>query len=177
MGNKFKNNCYLLMSSKFLYFTLALVMLSTVLTKTQRRRLAELKPVKHQHHKTGGSCATVTPASQADCYRSKGQKPTKEALEFEKKAKAKRNLAALKPVKAKKVKVGGHTKVGGSCGTVAPAYQAQCYRDHGLKVPKEALEREKAGRKLAEIKPVKAKKVKVGGHTKVGGSCGTVAPA
>merc|ERR1712178_624438 len=145
-------------------------MLSTVLTKTQRRRLAELKPVKHQHHKTGGSCGTVTPANQADCYRSHGQKPTKEALEFEKKAKAHRQLeekpkATVHKVEFHKVE---HEKVGGSCGTVTPANQAACYRSHGQKPTPEALEAEKkakAHRQLEEKPKPTFHKVE---HKKVG---------
>merc|ERR1712146_802597 len=122
------------------------------------RKLAELKLVKKKPHKVGGSCGTVTPANQAQCYRNHGQTPTKEALEFEKLAKD-RKLAKLKVVKKKP------HKVGGSCGTVTPANQARCYRNHGQTPTKEALEFEKKARKLAKAKD----------HKK-GGSCHTVSP-
>merc|ERR1712031_73989 len=81
----------------------------------------------------------MAPANQAECYRNKGQTPTKEALEFEKNAKAKahRRAADLKPVKVK------HHKTGGSCATVTPANQAECYRNKGQTPTKEALEFEK----------------------------------
>jgi len=98
---------------------------------------------KEKPHKKGGSCATVSPAYQADCYRKHGQKPTKIALDLEKKFKKdkKPTIKLAKPVKAKP------HKTGGSCGTVSPAYQADCYRKHHQKVPQSALDLEKKFKK------------------------------
>merc|ERR1719281_243621 len=111
--------------------------------------------------KAGGSCGTVSPAYQADCYRHKNLPVPKEALELEKKFKKdKKPTLHLKKIKPH--------KVGGNCGTVSPAHQADCYRHKNLPVPKEALDLEKKFKK--DKKPtLHLKKIK---PHKVGGNCG-----